>query len=369
MHGARRLVIMIMFERSRVFVSGNTGFKGRWLCAALQHYGAHVFGYSLDPNEASQSSTHFKFSPFVEGQYYGDIADTNRLEQVLKEVEPDFIFHLSANAIVSHCFQDPIGAFMTNCVGTLSVLEAVRKLGLEDLDMVLITSDKVYENVGWPYGYREIDKLGADDIYAGSKSAAELGIRSFINAYRENLIDHKIRITVARAGNVFGGGDFSEKRLIPDILKCWYKGSTIELRNPRATRPWQHVLDVVRGYMVLAKYSRLSQDFALGEQFNFGPSDINGVAVSSVVESLQAIVGKINPSVNAEMIISEEYLEWKEQELLALSPVKAAQRLDWVTSLSLDESLALTVEWFDSYFGRGYDLTLSQVENYFVSYD
>lgn len=360
---------MKCFEGKKVLITGNTGFKGRWLSAALQHLGSEVFGYSLDSLSNNTGSVHFEFSPFVSKQFIGDISCLESVEAAVTEVKPDYVFHLAANAIVSKCFDDPVDAFKTNCLGTFVMLEAVRKAKLQNVDVILITSDKVYENLGWAYGYREIDRLGADDIYAGSKASAEFAISAFVNSFEATLLDNDVRVSVARAGNVYGGGDLSPNRLVPDCFRAWYANEPIHLRSPSSTRPWQHVLDVVRGYLFLAQRSSCANDLKLGVRYNFGPPEGLCVPVEELLVLAAKKVKEVNPLLNTEIVAPVQKKIWQEQRFLSLSSVKASCDLGWNLSLDLESGLALTAEWFNAYLTTGADCTEMQVREFFESFD
>ena len=277
------------FKGKRVIVTGHTGFKGSWLVAWLKIMGAQVTGIGLDPYtkpsnfEASSIGTNI-----IDLRH--DIKDQDGLSNIFEDSKPDFVFHLAAQALVRKSYMDPTETWQTNVIGTLNVLEALRKLK-NPCTAVLITSDKCYDNVEWVWGYRENDSLGGPDPYSASKGAAELLIKSYVKSYfpKENT---NIRVASARAGNVIGGGDWSIDRIVPDCVKAWSKSEVVELRNPHATRPWQHVLEPLSGYISLA--SHLSEEINLhGEAFNFGPQAQQNKSVLELVVSMQKTWNKV----------------------------------------------------------------------------
>lgn len=258
--------ILNVFANTKVLVTGHTGFKGSWLSLWLTQLGAQVSGISLGvPTEPS----HFAAAGLVERiqDYRLDIRDGTALKSLVQDIQPDFVFHLAAQPLVRRSYADPVETWQTNAMGTINVLEALR--GLKNPCVaVLITSDKCYDNVEWVWGYRETDALGGPDPYSASKGAAELAIRSYVRSYFPK--DGPVRIGVGRAGNVIGGGDWADDRIVPDCVHAWSRGETVQLRNPLATRPWQHVLEPLSGYLNLAIALHLDAKWH-GEPFNFGP--------------------------------------------------------------------------------------------------
>ena len=235
------------FRNKKIIVTGHTGFKGSWLTLCLNLLGAKVLGISKD---YPTSPSHFKdlnIKKNIQNKIF-DITNLKKTKKIFKEFQPDYVFHLAAQAIVSKSFRDPISTFNTNTIGTLNVLESLREV--KKCKAVIITSDKSYKNLEIKRGYSENDIIGGNDPYSGSKGAAELIINSYIKSFFINK--KRIKIAIARAGNVIGGGDWSTDRIIPDCVKSWYKNKKITIRSPKSTRPWQHVLDAIRGYLILA---------------------------------------------------------------------------------------------------------------------
>jgi CDP-glucose 4,6-dehydratase len=271
-----------IFSDSNILVTGHTGFKGSWLSLWLTSLGAKVTGVSVDvPTEPS----HFHAGGMEEMLYADrrtDIRDGLAMKGIIKDLQPDFVFHLAAQPIVRRSYSDPVESWQTNTLGTVNVLEALK--GLEKpCTAIFITSDKCYDNVEWEWGYRETDALGGPDPYSASKGAAELAIRSYVRSYFPK--EGNVRIGVGRAGNVIGGGDWALDRIVPDCVRAWSMGDNVELRNPAATRPWQHVLEPLSGYINLAL--ALHQDNKLhGEPFNFGPPAQQNQSVGELVTAM-----------------------------------------------------------------------------------
>ncbi|MEE2716923.1 MAG: CDP-glucose 4,6-dehydratase, partial [SAR324 cluster bacterium] len=269
------------FANRTVFLTGHTGFKGSWLSAWLLTLGVRVVGVALDP--PSQPS-HFEAAGLKEAleDHRLDIRNGDALKRLLSQTQPDFVLHLAAQPLVCQSYFDPVETYQTNVLGTLSLLEALRSLK-KPCTAVLITSDKCYDNVEWVWGYRETDALGGPDPYSASKGAAELVIRSHVKSFFPK--DGPVRVSVARAGNVIGGGDWAADRIVPDCVRSWASGKAVELRNPHATRPWQHVLEPLSGYLTLA--SVLSERPELhGEPFNFGPPAQQAHSVLELVKQM-----------------------------------------------------------------------------------
>jgi CDP-glucose 4,6-dehydratase len=237
-----------VFSGERVLVTGHTGFKGSWLVIWLRMLGAKVAGIALDP---PSEPSHFDAAGLAPGMVdlRLDVRDRAALKDRIAQFAPDFVFHLAAQPLVRRSYADPVETYETNVIGTLNVLESLRALDRPCV-AVLITSDKCYDNVEWVWGYRETDALGGPDPYSASKGAAELVIRSHVRSYFPSATS-KVRIGVGRAGNVIGGGDWADDRIVPDCVRAWSAGAAVELRNPRATRPWQHVLEPLSGYLPL----------------------------------------------------------------------------------------------------------------------
>lgn len=329
------------YHNKTVLITGHTGFKGAWLTAWLKQLGANVVGVSL--SQAPTEPSHF-IAADLGGDIIDhrvDIRDSIKLEEVILSIQPDFVFHLAAQALVRSSYDDPVETWQTNVLGTLHVLEALRKLD-KSCAAVIITSDKCYDNVEWVWGYRETDMMGGPDPYSASKGAAELAIRSHIKSYFP--MSSKVRIASARAGNVIGGGDWALHRIIPDCVRAWSVNDVVELRNPHSTRPWQHVLEPLSGYLTLA-ISLLSQSELHGQPFNFGPQSQRNHSVLNLVEQMALHWSQVQWH-----DVSEGALGPYESGLLKLNCDKALHYLQWHAVMSFEETVRMTAEWYCSYY-------------------
>jgi CDP-glucose 4,6-dehydratase len=327
-----------MFKNQVVLVSGHTGFKGSWLCLWLHSLGARVVGVS---KEITTSPSHYEHTKnYLSYDLRANIEDKDTFSTILKSYKPVFIFHLAAQAIVVNSFKEPYQTFSTNTLGTLNLLEALRNYPLE-CSTVLITSDKSYQNRELDRGYHEEDRLGGEDPYSGSKGAAEL----IINSYYHSFFIHqsKIKIGIARAGNVVGGGDWSIGRLIPDAIRAWTKQESLLIRNPESTRPWQHVLEPLFGYLQFAT-SLQNSSISSGTALNFGPSSLDTQKVFDVANLLKSNLEKFS--------WHQENLPegFHESKLLALDSSKAKAKLNWQTHLSIEEVIQWTATWYKNFY-------------------
>jgi CDP-glucose 4,6-dehydratase len=346
-----------LFYKKKILVTGHTGFKGSWLSLWLHHLGAIVTGVALDP---PSTPSHYKAASINDlvTDHRVDIRKFEDLQSVINNSEPDFVFHLAAQPLVKQSYIDPLETYETNILGTLNVLESLRTLK-KTCVVVMITSDKCYENVEWIWGYRENDRLGGSDPYSASKGAAELVIRSFIKSFFPK--NGLIRIGIGRAGNVIGGGDWAQNRVVPDCFRSWKKGNEVAIHNPNSTRPWQHVLEPLSGYLKLS--SALSQGSELhGEPFNFGPPLHQNYTVKELVESLSKFLPETRWKVDS---VSENSI--KESGLLKLNCEKARHFLGWQSELSINDTLRMTAEWYRSYYETPSTIrkvTLAQIKEY-----
>jgi len=323
----------------RVFLSGHTGFKGSWLSLWLNQLGAQVFGYSLPPPTSPSLYEQAVIEGVVDSTI-GDVRDHKRLTDTVVRVAPDIIFHLAAQSIVLNSYKDPIETYSTNVIGTGCLLDAARQLTAR-CAIVNVTTDKVYEDKGWLWSYRENDALGGSDPYSSSKACAELVAQAFSKSYlsKSELQIMPIALANARAGNVIGGGDWTPHQLIPDAVAAFARGRAVVIRNPRAIRPWQHVLDCLSGYMTLAEALYLEPERYSGS-WNFGPADSGMQPVSRVVEVLAGGWGVDPAWVPASEIFPHETAE------LRINSEKALRELNWTRNLPLDMALAWTADWF-----------------------
>ncbi len=346
------------FRNKTVLVTGHTGFKGSWLCLWLKNLGANIVGLGLDPTSDKSFYSVNNINLFVEDNIF-DIRDLNKVKNLISTVKPDFVFHLAAQALVRKSYLDPLETYSTNVEGTLNVLESLRTLN-NKCACVFITSDKCYENNEWVWGYRETDRLGGSDPYSSSKACAELSIKSYFDSFFKNE-ESVVKISSARAGNVIGGGDWSEDRIVPDCIRAWSKGETVRLRSPLSTRPWQHVLEPLSGYLLLA--SNLYMDENLnGNSFNFGPNESKNHSVKELVE----MMGEYWEKVKWEDI-SDTKKKLYESGLLRLNCDKASALLKWESTLKFEETVRFTVEWYKEFYEKNGNIqkkSSSQIEDY-----
>jgi len=350
-----------IYKNKKVLITGNTGFKGSWLSTWLVLLGADVYGYSKDvPTDPAMFNV-LGLSKKIH-HHWGDICDKENFNAYVQQVKPDFIFHLAAQAIVSISYKDPFDTITTNVIGTASVLEAIRKISWECI-CVLITSDKAYNNVEWIWGYRETDSLGGKDVYSGSKGAAELTIRSYWHSFINKMPN--IKLGVARAGNVIGGGDWATDRIIVDCVKAFSNGETVEIRSPKATRPWQHVLEPLSGYLTLGQslYEGTSNN---GEPYNFGPRAEQTKTVFELTQDLAEQWGLDKDK--ASKIIGN--VPFQEANLLKLNCDKALTYLKWHSTFHYGQCVNVIADWYKAYYIDGnknmYQLTIDQINFYML---
>ncbi|MBP5464354.1 MAG: CDP-glucose 4,6-dehydratase [Treponema sp.] len=336
-----------IYKGKKVLVTGNTGFKGAWLSSWLLSLGAEVYGYSLDiptnPALFSVCGLDKKHRTL-----FADIQDKDTFVSYFKEIKPDFVFHLAAQAIVSTSYQSPFETVGANVMGTAVVLEALRQADWQ-CTCVLITSDKVYQNVEWLWGYRENDPLGGKDVYSGSKGAAELIIRCYWNSFIKDMAN--IKLGIGRAGNVIGGGDWAKDRIVVDCVQAFVKGETVGIRCPRSTRPWQHVLEPLSGYLTLGQQlaDGRCED---GEPFNFGP---NGEKAKTVYELTQDLAEEWGLDKSKASKITGN-IPFKEAGLLKVNCDKAQSLLHWHSTLDYAKCIKLLAQWYKAYYDGGSDM-------------
>lgn len=345
-----------LFFKKKIIITGHTGFKGSWLTLWLKAYGANIFGISKDiPTQPSN----FNVSKVYKGikNYKLNILDHKKLKKIFLKVNPDYVFHLAAQSLVKKSYEEPSITWNTNLIGTLNVLESLKLLN-KNCVAVLVTSDKCYFNKETHRGYKETDILGGEDPYSASKASAEILIKSYVKSFFSKR-DTKIHIVSVRAGNVIGGGDWSKNRLIPDCMSKWSKYRAVKIRNPFSTRPWQHVLEVVYGYILLA--SKLSTNFKLhGESFNFGP--VNNYNVIFLVKTINKFWSNIKWS-----IVSNKQKLFKESNLLRLNILKVRKIIKWKPILKFEECISMTINWYKYFYFKSKDmsnLSLDQVKEY-----
>lgn len=347
------------WQGKRVLLTGHTGFKGGWLSLWLQSLGAHLVGYALTP---PSNPSLFDVADVGKGMtsILGDIRDLPKLQAVFAEYLPEIVIHMAAQPLVRYSFENPVETYATNVMGTLHLLESVRKTpGVKAV--VNITTDKCYENREWVWGYRENDPMGGFDPYSNSKGCAELLSAAYRTSFfnDSNYDQHGVAIATVRAGNVIGGGDWAQDRLIPDILTAFEQGRKVSIRNQHAIRPWQHVMEPLRGYLTLAE-----QLFELGPSFaggwNFGPNDEDAKPVGFIVEQMAGLWGA---GANWQL---DSGAHPHEANFLKLDISKARSRLNWQPALRLDEALTLIIDWAREH-QSGADMrtvTLAQLQAY-----
>jgi CDP-glucose 4,6-dehydratase len=323
-----------IYKNKKVFITGHTGFKGSWMAMWLHSVGAEVIGYSLPANELS----HFNLLKLPIKNYFQNINDEAALLSALKETQPDIVFHLAAQPLVRESYDDPISTYNTNVLGTMKVYWAALKVGVKSF--VSITTDKVYENNEWMWGYRENDQLGGHDPYSSSKACVELMTDSFRKSF---LSDHKMLLATARAGNVIGGGDWAADRLIPDLVRNAAAGSVTPIRNPKSVRPWQHVLEPINGYLMLGEQLLLGKkEFATS--FNFGPDTHDIASVEQMSELANTTWDKIAVNVVNEAVIKHE------AGLLKLDITKSRELLGWIPVWNSKVATAATINWYKHFY-------------------
>ena len=330
------------WKDKKVIITGHTGFKGSWLLIWLIKLGAEVNGISISDGRENNLFNSIKNQ--LSNKFFHnlvDIRELGKLSKTITDINPDVIIHMAAQALVQESYKDPITTWSTNLMGTVNLLESTRKLN-KPCSVVCITTDKVYENKNWCYGYRENDNLGGIDPYSSSKAAAEIAIKSWRKSFcGENIFEiSQLGIASARAGNVIGGGDYAENRLIPDCFNSYIKNNSIKVRNPNSIRPWQFVLEPLYGYLLLAE--RLYQDpKSYSSEYNFGPNDESNKTVLDVVKY-------ISYHWNISYLIQQEKDFFHEANILNLDISKAKQVLQWEPSWRFEESLNKTIKWYEN---------------------
>ncbi|MFI3300979.1 MAG: CDP-glucose 4,6-dehydratase [Candidatus Gastranaerophilales bacterium] len=329
-----------IYKNKTILVTGHTGFKGSWLSIWLTMLGANVVGYALEPYSQRSNYVASKLENHLFADVKGNILDSEKLEATIEKYKPEVIFHLAAQALVRTAYNDPKNTYETNVIGSLNVLEAVRKFDFIKT-VVMVTSDKCYENVEQIWGYKETDRMGGYDPYSASKGCAELMISSYRNSYfnKKKYSKHGKSIAAVRAGNVIGGGDWSDNRLIPDCIRFIEDGQDIEIRNPNATRPWEHVLEPLSGYLRLGQ-KMMEDPVTFADGFNFGPSIECNKTVWEVVEYLTKYYGK------GKAVDKSTANDLHENILLSVDPTKAYKLLGWEAMLNVNESIEYSVDWY-----------------------
>jgi len=347
------------YKDKRVFLTGHTGFKGSWMLYWLHSMGAKVNGYALAPENINDHFNVIEGSDLCES-VIDEIQDKALLEKEILDFQPDFIFHLAAQPLVRMSYQNPSETFSINAIGTAYVLDAVRQL-IKPCIVVLITTDKVYDNKEWHYPYRESDRLGGYDPYSASKACAELVISSYRNSFfnKSEYTIHQKSIASARAGNVIGGGDWAKDRIVPDIVKALSKSELVVLRNPTAVRPWQHVLDPIGGYLHLGT-KMVDDPIKYADAWNFGPSAEDSLTVGELVEIAISAWG--NGEFKTLPITNQPH----EAGLLKLDISKTINELGWQPQYNSRKAIEITLEWYKAFFNSGHLQTGGQLHQFLI---
>lgn len=346
-----------IYRGRRVLVTGHTGFKGSWLTLWLESLGAIIAGYSLDVPTQPSNFELLGLERHI-NHYVGDVRDRSRLADVMDKFRPDIVFHLAAQALVRHSYADPVATFETNVMGMVNVLECVRTRPSVEV-LVVITSDKAYRNDEWCWGYRETDPLFGYDPYSNSKSCADLVAQSYFHSFLKHT---PTRLAITRAGNVIGGGDWAEDRIVADCFRAVSRGEKVSIRNPLATRPWQHVLEPLGGYLLLGARLWQKDPRLNGEAFNFGPDASVNHTVGELLDAMSMRWADVKWGAS----ISSES-GGHEAMLLKLSCDKALHYLKWQSVLRFHETVSMTVDWYRNWHEDDQDVltfTRSQIQQY-----
>ncbi|PIT88142.1 MAG: CDP-glucose 4,6-dehydratase [Candidatus Magasanikbacteria bacterium CG10_big_fil_rev_8_21_14_0_10_36_32] len=351
------------YKNKKVLITGHSGFKGSWLAQILVNWGADVIGISLPPDTKPSLFEVLKLSDRIKKNYFVDIRDFQKLKEIFETEKPEIVFHLAAQPLVRDSYDDPLKTHSTNVIGTANILQVIKEFGGVK-SAVIITTDKVYENKERDYSYKETDALGGYDPYSASKAAADIVTNSYIQSFfnpNDFGSKHNTLIAVARAGNVIGGGDWAKDRLVPDMIKAIFeKKEALVIRNPKAVRPWQHVFEPLRGYLMLGQYLYNGETNKSGA-WNFGPCEEDFVSVEHLIKEGILILGTGNYNI-------VEDNSKHEANLLKLNINKAATNLNWFPKWVLKESLKATFEWYGQ-FCKGsekmMDITDQQINLYF----
>jgi CDP-glucose 4,6-dehydratase len=345
------------WKNKNVFITGHSGFKGSWLSLWLSSMGAKVYGYSLEPPTDPSIFNLIGIQDMVEKSYIADIRDYPTLFRYIKEAEPEIVFHLAAQPLVRDSYLIPQDTYSTNVMGTVNILEAIRYVDSVNV-FINITTDKVYENKELYWSYRENEPLGGYDPYSSSKACSELVTSAYRSSYFAKK--NKIWIASARAGNVIGGGDWAKDRLVPDIIRTFLDNGLLQIRNPKAIRPWQHVLEPLSGYLKLAEKLYISKDFQFTSSFNFGPEDKDVQTVEYIVKKIASLwTSKLNYEIHTDAILHEA-------NYLKLDISKAKHLLEWYPKWNLDIALEKIVEWTLAFKNKASlrDISLKQIQEY-----
>lgn len=343
------------WKNKKVFVTGHTGFKGSWLCLWLHHLGAEVHGFSLSPITTPSLFELAGVANLIKCSTIGDIRDFEKLKAVMSSANPEIVIHMAAQPLVRKSYRDPIETYSTNVMGTVNLLEAV-KFSSNAKVVINVTTDKVYENKDMDVPFKEEDRLGGFDPYSNSKACSELVTSSYRSSF---FADNRLKVVTARAGNVIGGGDWSEDRLIPDIIRAYNKKEKVIIRNPGAIRPWQHVLESIAGYLELAQHLSLADNDYI-QSWNFGPGTEDFMTVGDIINFIKNDV----PQMALEFEIKESDLH--EAQILKLDNTLAKNKLNWSSHWNARTAIRKTLDWYEQYYNGAnvLELTLSQIREF-----
>jgi CDP-glucose 4,6-dehydratase len=349
-----------IYQNKKVLITGHTGFKGTWITTWLLKLGANVVGVSKDIPTCPSMFDILGLDGKIR-HHISDIRDLSSLSQIMLEEKPDFVFHLAAQAIVSTSYDEPIETVSSNVIGTANLLEALRILN-HQCTAIIITSDKAYDNIEQIWGYKENDQMGGRDVYSGSKGAAELIIKSYYHSFFK-LKESNVRLAIARAGNVIGGGDWAKDRIVVDAVAAWSRNKKVEIRSPQATRPWQHVLEPLSGYLNLGKNLYNNKELN-GEGFNFGPRAEQNRTVKELLSDLSEYWNFKNS--DDAYNITDNIL-FHEATLLKLNCDKSLALLKWQAALEYQDTIKFTSEWYYNYYKNNGNMmieTINQIDEY-----
>ena len=352
------------WNKKKILITGHTGFKGGWLTVLLNYFGSKVSGYALDPVGKNNFYNSVKLSKILNKDFRKDITNLNLLKKSIKEIQPEIIFHLAAQSSVIESFKDSKNTVMSNVIGTTNILEAIKEQKSVKC-LIIITTDKVYQNYRTRKHFKEDSILGGDDIYSGSKACCEI----LVNSYRKSFFSNSnCNIATVRAGNCFGGGDWTKDRIVKDVLESFFHNKNLILRNPEATRPWQHVIEPLIGYLMLAENLSSKEGKKYSGPWNFGPSSKQNMKVLNLVKLFKE---NINASSNIIIKKKDNRFQNKkfkvfESKYLNINSKKAFNKIKWKPKLTIKQSIRLTVEWYNCFkFKKNLlKLTTQQIKNY-----
>lgn len=349
-----------IYKGKRVLITGHTGFKGSWLCLLLKELGADVHGFALEPPTSPSLYKEAKIDELITS-YIGDVRDLDYLTQVIQEVKPEFVFHMAAQPLVRESYKIPVETYSTNVMGTVHLLEACRKSSFVKA-IVNVTTDKCYENKEWHWGYRENEPMGGYDPYSNSKGCSELVTSAYRNSYfnPSEYENHGVAVATARAGNVIGGGDWAEDRLIPDFIRAISKGEKVRIRSPYAIRPWQHVLEPLSGYLRLAELL-YTEGPRYAQAWNFGPDDRDARNVECITKTICEFWG------DGASYEIDSNPQPHEANYLKLDCSKAKSELNWFPKWDIQTTLKSIVDWNKAYINNDNirEVTKRQMHQYF----